>query len=63
MATTRVRSVEVVPNVLQDQTVPNTLGGVGPPLAVGPRRPSRRVLVVACAAIAAVLALVVARSA
>jgi len=58
---TRPQMVEAVPNVLQDQTVPNTLNGVGAAVPVGRSRPSNGVLAVAGAAVAAIVALVLAR--
>jgi hypothetical protein len=61
MTTTRGPTVEALPNVLQDQTVPNTLRGMLPPAPVARRWPSTGVLVVAGAAVAAIVALVVAR--
>ena len=63
MTTTRTPGVVALPNVLQDQTVPNTIGGIGPPIVVGPRRrPSGRVLMVGAAAIVAAIVLVVSRA-
>jgi hypothetical protein len=61
MTTNRGPTVEAIPNVLQDQTVPNTLRGMLPPAPVVSRWPSRGVLVVIAAAVAAVAALLVAR--
>ena len=58
---TRPQMVEAVPNVLQDQTVPNTLNGVRAAVPVGRSRPSNGVLAVAGAAVAAIVALVLAR--
>jgi len=59
--TTRPPMAEAIPNVLQDQTVPNTLAGVGAPRPVGRSRQSNGILVVVGAAIAALAALIVAR--
>jgi hypothetical protein len=61
MTSTRAPTVEAVPNVLQDQTIPNTLNGVGPQAPAARPRPSGRLLVVIGAAIAAVAAYAVAR--
>jgi hypothetical protein len=61
MTTTRGPTIEAVPNVLQDQTIPNTLNGVGAAIPVGRSRPSNGVLAVAGAAVAAIVALVLAR--
>jgi hypothetical protein len=61
MTTTRGPTVEALPNVLQDQTVPNTLRGMLPPASVARRWPSTGVLVVIAGVVAAMAALVIAR--
>jgi hypothetical protein len=48
-------------NVLHDQNIPNTLGGVGPPARVAGLRLSAGVFVAAVITIAVVLAILVAR--
>ena len=63
MPTLRTSMVEAIPNVLQDQTVPNTLGGIGPPAPARRARPSNGILIVVGAAVAAIAALIVARAA
>jgi len=59
--TTRGPTIVAIPNVLQDQTVPNTLSGMLPPVPVARRGPANGVLVVAAVALAALGALIVYR--
>lgn len=61
MMTNRGPTVEAIPNVLQDETVPNTLAGLRPAASVARRRPATGLVVVSGAAIAAIVALIVVR--
>jgi hypothetical protein len=61
MTTTRGPTVAALPNVLQDQTVPNTLAGMLPPAPVARRWPSSGVLVVIAGVITAFAAIILAR--
>ncbi len=57
------QALEVLPNVLHDQTVPNTLGGLAAPGPVGRLRLPPGVLVAAGAIVLALLAILLGRPA
>ena len=54
------QGLKALPNVLRDQTVPNTLGGVGAPRPVARRRAPLRVPVAAAVGLALALAVALA---
>lgn len=60
MTSLQNQSLVALPNVLRDQTVPNTLGGVGAPKPAARRRPMSVSRAAAGVIVAAVLATVLA---
>jgi hypothetical protein len=54
--------LDALPNVLRDQRVPNTLGGIGPPVPAPKLRLPVRALAIVAVAVAAVIAFLVLRT-
>jgi hypothetical protein len=63
MASTQNQPLKALPNVLHDQTVPNTLGRMGPPRAAPRRRAPVRVLAASAGVVLAVVVAILARAA
>jgi hypothetical protein len=57
MASMQNQALQALPNVLHDQTVPNSLGGVTQPRPVARRRVPVRTLTTAAVVLAALVAL------
>ena len=63
MTSTQDRPRRELANVLRDQTAPNTLGGIGPPMRAARRPISVRVPMVVVAVVVAVLLALLSRAA
>lgn len=63
MNPTQNQALKALPNVLHDQTVPNTLSGIGPPAAAVRRRTPAGTSVAAAAVVLAVLLAMLSRAA
>ncbi len=62
-APTKNQALKALPNVLHDQTMPNTLGGISPPTAPERGRPSARSLAIAAGVLIALAVALVTRAA